>query len=174
LQRRFSVSNFWPEVQQYQTTLFVNVGELCRYVFNQPQCLEEADNPIRSMLENGIRPDIWDDFRQHFKIKPICKIYGASESNLSFLNLLNKDYTIATTDEDLMLVKYNIDNDKIIHDADGKLIEVAEEDAGLLLVKIDDKYVYDGYKNKDVSDSKLLRDVKEVGDSWFNGGTDND
>ena len=73
-----------------------------------------------------------------------------------------------------MLVKYNIDNDKIICDADGKLIEVAEEDAGLLLAKIDDKYVYDGYKNKDVSDSKLLRDVKEVGDSWFNRDTDND
>ena len=108
------------------------------------------------------------------KLNLSVKLYGASESNLSFLNLLNKDYTIATTDEDLMLVKYNIDNDKIIGDADGKLIEVAEEDAGLLLAKIDDKYVYDGYKNKDVSDSKLLRDVKEVGDSWFNRDTDND
>lgn len=170
LRRRFSVSNFWPEVQQYQTTLFVYVGELCRYLSNQPQCPEEADNPIRSMLGNGLRPDIWDDFRQRFKIKRICEIYGASESNVSFLNLLNKDYTIGTTDADLMLVKYDIDNDEIIRDDAGKLIEVAEGDAGLLLAKIDEKYIYDGYKNKDVSESKLLRDVKEVGDSWFNSG----
>lgn len=170
LRRRFSATNFWSEVQQHQTTLFVYVGELCRYLSNQPECPEEIDNPIRCMLGNGLRPDIWDDFRQRFKIKRICEIYGASESNVSFLNLLNKDYTIGTSDADLMLVKYDIEADEIIRDADGNLIEVAEGDAGLMLAKVDKKYIYDGYKNKEVSESKLLRDVKEPGDSWFNSG----
>ncbi len=42
-------------------------------------------------MGNGLRPDVWDGFKQRFDIKRICEIYGASESNTAFLNLLNKN-----------------------------------------------------------------------------------
>jgi len=170
LRRRFSASNFWPEVQQHHTTLFIYVGELCRYLAMQPPCPEEKNNPMRSMLGNGLRPDVWGDFRNRFAVNRICEIYGASESNVTFLNILNKDDTIGTSSADLLLVQYDVDADEIVTDSEGKLIEVPLGEAGLLLGKIDDRYKFDGYKSKKASDEKVLADVIEPGDRWFNTG----
>ena len=55
-----------------------------------------------------------------------------------------------------MLVKYDIDNDEMVLDEDGNVIEVATGEAGLMLGKIDDKYQFDGYKNKDATNDKIL------------------
>lgn len=170
LRRRFSASNFWPEVQQHQTTLFIYVGELCRYLAMQPECVEEKDNPIKTMLGNGLRPDVWDQFRQRFKVNRITEIYGASEGNVTFINLLNKDSTIGTSDANLILAKYDVDLDEMIRDSKGDLVEVAKGDAGLLLAEIDDKYAFDGYQDKAATESKVLTDVKKKGDRWFNTG----
>lgn len=170
VRRRFSASQFWPEVQQYRTSLFVYVGELCRYLAMAPECPEEKNNPLKTMLGNGLRPDIWDSFRQRFGVKRITEIYGASEGNVSFLNILNKDSTIGTGAVVVMLVKYDIDNDEMVLDEDGNLIEVPLGEPGLMLGKIDDKYKFDGYKNKDATNDKILCDLREPGDRWFNTG----
>ena len=170
VRRRFSASKFWPEVQQYQTSLFVYVGELCRYLAMAPECPEEKNNPLKTMLGNGLRPDIWDSFRHRFGVKRITEIYGASEGNVSFLNILNKDSTIGTGAVVVMLVKYDIDNDEMVLDENGKVIEVPVGEPGLMLGKIDDKYKFDGYKNADATNSKILTDLRESGDRWFNTG----
>ena len=170
LRRRFSATQFWPEVQKYQTTLFIYVGELCRYLAMQPECPEEKNNPIRSMLGNGLRPDVWGKFRNRFAVKRICEIYGASESNATFLNILNKDDTIGTSSADLLIVEYDVDADEISRSSNGQLIQVAPGGAGLLLSKVDEKYQFDGYKDKQASDDKILTDVLESGDRWFNTG----
>ena len=170
LRRRFSATQFWPEVQKYQTTLFIYVGELCRYLAMQPECPEEKNNPIRSMLGNGLRPDVWGKFRNRFAVKRICEIYGASESNATFLNILNKDDTIGTSSADLLIVEYDVDADEVSRDSNGQLIQVALGGAGLLLSKVDEKYQFDGYKDKQASDDKILTDVLESGDRWFNTG----
>ena len=170
LRRRFSARHFWPEVQKYNTTLFIYVGELCRYLTVQEKCSDEKNNPIRSMLGNGLRPDIWDHFRNRFGVKRITEIYGASESNVSFLNFLNKDYTIGTGIVVTMLVEYDIDLDRIVLDDQGRPVEVADGQTGLLLGRIDDKFLYDGYKNEDASSAKVLKNVKVSGDRWFNTG----
>ena len=170
LRRRFSATQFWPEVQKYQTTLFIYVGELCRYLALQPECPEEKSNPIRSMLGNGLRPDVWGKFRERFAVKRICEIYGASESNVTFLNILNKDDTIGTSSADLLIVEYDIDADEISRDSNGQLIEVALGKAGLLLCQVSQKYQFDGYKDQRASDDKILTDVLEPGDRWFNTG----
>ncbi|ARN75211.1 long-chain-acyl-CoA synthetase [Oceanicoccus sagamiensis] len=170
LRRRFSASQFWPEVQQYQTNLFVYVGELCRYLAMQPECPEEKNNPIQTMLGNGLRPDVWDQFRSRFKVDRITEIYGSSEGNAAFLNILNKDRTIGTSSASLMLVKYDVDADEMVRDSAGKLVETEKGEPGLLLSEIDAKYIFDGYENKEATNSKILTDVKKPGDRWFNTG----
>jgi citronellyl-CoA synthetase len=157
-------------VQQYQTNLFVYVGELCRYLSMQPECAEEKNNPIETMLGNGLRPDVWDQFRQRFKVNRITELYGSSEGNVGFLNFLNKDRTIGTTDASLFLAKYDVDADEMIRDKAGKLVEVKKGEAGLLLGEIDSKYLFDGYQNKEATDSKILSNVKKPGDRYFNTG----
>jgi len=170
MRRRFSASQFWPEVQQHQCTSFVYVGELCRYLSLQPPSQAEKNNPLNTMLGNGLRPDLWEDFRDRFKVGRICEIYGSSEGNVAFINILNKDKTIGTTTANIMLAKYDVDNDELVRDKKGKLIEVKTGEAGLLLGEIDDKFQFDGYENKDATNSKVLLGVKKKSDRWFNTG----
>ncbi len=170
VRRRFSATQFWPEVQKHQTTLFIYVGELCRYLAMAPECPDEKNNPLKTMLGNGLRPDIWDTFRNRFGVKRITEIYGSSEGNVSFLNILNKESTIGTGSVVVMLVKYDIENDEIVLDEDGKVIEVKPGEAGLMLGQIDDLYKFDGYKNADATNDKILTDLREPGDRWFNTG----
>ena len=170
VRRRFSATQFWPEVQKHQTTLFIYVGELCRYLAMAPECPDEKNNPLKTMLGNGLRPDIWDTFRNRFGVKRITEIYGSSEGNVSLLNILNKESTIGTGSVVVMLVKYDIENDEIVLDEDGKVIEVKPGEAGLMLGQIDDLYKFDGYKNADATNDKILTDLREPGDRWFNTG----
>ena len=170
LRRRFSARHFWLEVQKYQTSLFVYVGEMCRYLAMQPECEEEKNNPIKTMLGNGLRPDVWDTFKQRFNVHRITEIYGSSEGNATFLNLLNKDRTIGTTTATVMLAKYDIEADELVKDETGNLIEATRGEPGLLLSLVDKKYLFDGYKNKDASEAKLIHSVKKEDDAWFNTG----
>ena len=47
IKRKFSASSFWKEAQKFNTTAFVYVGELCRYLSVQDKCAEEENNPIQ-------------------------------------------------------------------------------------------------------------------------------
>ena len=49
--------------------------------------------------------------------KRITEFYGASEGNVAFMNLLNKDRTIGMTASTIALVRYDVDADEIIRDA---------------------------------------------------------
>lgn len=170
VRRRFSATQFWPEVQQHRTTLFVYVGELCRYLAMAPECPDEKNNPLNTMLGNGLRPDIWGTFRNRFGVKRITEIYGSSEGNVSLLNILNKESTIGTGSVVVMLVQYDIENDKIVIDKNGKVIEVKLGEAGLMLGKIDARYKFDGYKSEQATNDKILTDLRQSGDRWFNTG----
>lgn len=122
------------------------------------------------MIGNGLRPDVWDQFRSRFNIARIFEFYGSSEGNATFLNLLNKDRTIGASSASLMLAKYDIVADELVYDSSGKLIEVEKGEPGLLLSEINEKYNFDGYLNSEATSKKILLDVKKKGDRWFNTG----
>ena len=42
--RKFSVSNFWEEIRKYKATAFNYIGEVCRYLMNQPPRDDDSDN----------------------------------------------------------------------------------------------------------------------------------
>lgn len=170
LRRSFSASHFWPEVQHYRTNCFVYVGELCRYLVNREPVPEERDNPLTKVVGNGLRPDVWDEFKQRFGIERICEIYGSSEGNVNFVNLLNKDRTIGAALTPVAVVRYDADSDSIPRDEKGRCIEVADGEPGLLLGEITDKAKFDGYTNPEATQDKILRNVREEGDQWFNTG----
>ena len=162
LRRTFSASKFWSEVQAWQTNSFVYVGELCRYLVTQAPSNAERNNPLQKMVGNGLRPDVWDEFKSRFEVKRICEIYGSSEGNVTFLNLLNKDRTIGTTSVEVALVKYDVNEDAIVRD-DAGLCELAKPgEPGLLLGKITDITPFDGYTNAEATNSKIIENVKEA------------
>ena len=170
IRRKFSASAFWKEVRQFNTTAFVYVGELCRYLSFQEPSNEEVNNPISKMVGNGLRPDLWDCFRNRFGVERIVEIYGASEGNALFMNLLNKDETIGMTNAKVGIFKYDVAEDKLVKDQNDKYIEVDEHKPGLLLVEIGPNAIYNGYTDKKASEEKVVSNVMVEGDRWFNTG----
>lgn len=170
LRRKFSGSAFWSDVQRHSITNFIYVGELCRYLLAQPPCPEERNNSLDRVFGNGLRPDIWMDFKERFGISRVCEFYGSSEGNIGFVNGLNKDRTMGICGANILLVEYDIDADEMVRDEHGKVVEVAVGEHGLLLGEIDDRYKFDGYTNDSASESKILRDLVKPGDAWFNTG----
>src|SRR5690606_31396869 len=91
--RKFSASKFWDEVRQHRADAFCYIGELCRYLLNQPPSPQDRQHQVKVIVGNGLRPDIWEEFKQRFGIERIAEFYGASECNLGFINGFNLDGT---------------------------------------------------------------------------------
>ena len=170
IRRKFSASNFIPEVREHGATCFVYIGELCRYLLNTPERSDDAINPLVKMTGNGLRPDVWMTFKNRFGLQRIAEFYGASEGNVVFANIFNKDCTIGFTGIPHALVKYDVDADEIVHDSKGRCIKVGKGEPGLLLGEITRTTQFEGYSTKADTEKKILRDVFKPGDSWFNTG----
>jgi len=170
IRRKFSASNFLREVREHQTNCLVYIGELCRYLTNTPEQPDDHVNPLTKAVGNGLRPDVWPTFKSRFGIKRISEFYGASEGNVAFANLLNKDCTIGMTASQVALVRYDVHNDEIVKDGNGRCIEVEPGEPGLLLGRINEQAVFEGYTDKAATEKKIVRDAFEDGDAWFNSG----
>ena len=170
IRRKFSASNFLSDVRENDCTGLVYIGELCRYLVNTDAKPDDHKNPIRAMIGNGMRPDVWMDFKKRFGVGTVCEFYGASEGNVSFANLFNKDCTVGMTSAEVALVTYDVDADEIVRDANGRCIPVADGEPGLLLGKITEATKFEGYTDGDATEKKIVRDALEAGDAWFNSG----
>lgn len=170
MRRKFSATHFWDDTRRYGATAFCYIGELCRYLMNQPPSPDDADNPVRRIVGNGLRPDIWRAFKQRFGIDEVYEFYAASEGNIAFVNLLNLDCTVGLCPAPYALVRYDIERDEPVRGPDGHLQRVGRGEIGLLLGEVTDKYAFDGYTDRAASEKKLLRDVFRPGDVWFNSG----
>jgi len=170
IRRRLSVSAFWDDIRKYNCTSFVYIGEFIRYLMNQPRQPSDAQNPIRAIVGNGLRPDIWLDFKERFGIERIGEFYGASEGNGGFANVFNKDCTVGLGTAPVTIVKYDVAGDEIVRDENGHCIEVPDGEPGLLLIKVTDKSKFEGYTDVEATAKKLIANALEEGDLYFNSG----
>jgi acyl-CoA synthetase (AMP-forming)/AMP-acid ligase II len=81
LRKKFSASNFWKECIQYNCTSFIYVGEICRFLVNQPPSALDRQHTIRLAFGNGMRRNVWEDFNQRFGIKCVEFYAGIYERN---------------------------------------------------------------------------------------------
>jgi acyl-CoA synthetase (AMP-forming)/AMP-acid ligase II len=170
IRRKFSVSNFWSDVRKYNATAWCYIGELCRYLMNQPPQPDDRDNPLTKIIGNGLRPDIWHAFKNRFGISRVYEIYGAAESNIYFVNLLNLDCTVGRCRVPYTIVKYDVDEDTAIRNESGFMQRVEVGRTGLLLGEISEANPFVGYTSPEATESKIIHDVFTRGDSWFNTG----
>ena len=170
VRRKFSASQFLPEIREHNITCMIYIGELCRYLMNTPEQPDDANTTLRKVMGNGLRPDIWLDFKKRFGLERICEFYGASEGNVSFANILNKDLTVGMTSQEVALVKYDVDEDEIVRNENGFAIKTKTGEPGLLLGRITDNTKFEGYTDPEATESKIVRDLLEPGDAWFNSG----
>jgi citronellyl-CoA synthetase len=170
LARRFSVKNFWKDVIKYKATCFNYIGEICRYLYNRAPSPEERNHRIYKICGNGLRPEIWKEFKERFGIREVYEHYGMTEMNVMFCNYFNLDCTVGFNFAPYSIVKYDIEHEKPIKGKDGFLQKVDEGEEGLVLMKMDDDYVFTGYTTKTETEKKLIRDAFKIGDLWYNTG----
>ena len=167
---KFSVTRFWPDVRHHKATVFCYIGELCRYLLQAEPHENDRNHAIRAVIGNGLRPDIWDEFKHRFGIDRICEFYGASEGNLVFVNGFNMDRTAGFCPLPFAVVEYDPETEEPVTDEKGRMKEVAKGETGLLLNKVTDFAPFEGYTDPEASEKKLFRGVFKADDCYFNTG----
>lgn len=170
IRQKFSASAFWDDCRRYQATAFIYIGEIPRYLLNQPPGPRDREHTVRRILGVGLRPELWQELEQRFGIHEIYEIYAASESNVSFLNLFNLDQTVGFCPLRWAIVAFDIERGQPVRDARGRLVRVRKGEAGLLLTQVTRRYRFEGYTDPAASARRLLRDVFRAGDVWFDTG----
>ena len=178
LRKKFSATHFWPEVVSEQCTMFVYIGELCRYLANQPEHELERAHKLRMIFGNGLRADVWDDMMDRFKVGDVLEFYGATEGNVSFFNFDGKRGAIGRIPGYLRkkfnfrIVRFDVETETPIRGPDGCCIEAGPEEVGECIGHIgsDARSNFTGYADKAATEKKVLHDVFEKGDAWFRTG----
>jgi fatty-acyl-CoA synthase len=171
LGRTFSASNFWTDIARDRATAFVYVGEMCRYLLNKPAGPADRAHRVRVVVGNGLRPELWTEFRTRFRIGRVVEFYGASECPLAFINVFNLPKTAGLGALPYAVVDYDTETGAPLRGADGLLRRVGPGNVGLLMSKVTAMVPYDGYVRDDkASEKKLVRDGFEPGDVWFDTG----
>lgn len=170
LGKSFSASRFWDEVIGYDATAFVYIGEICRYLLNQPAKPTDRAHRVRVICGNGLRPEIWDEFTQRFGIERVCEFYAASEGNTAFLNVFNVPKSTGVCPLPLAYVEYDPDTGQPLRGDDGWVRRVPAGQSGLLLSRVNKLSPFDGYTDREATEKKLVRNAFRDGDCWFNTG----
>ncbi|AZF06483.1 long-chain-acyl-CoA synthetase [Pseudomonas sp. R5-89-07] len=170
IRRKFSASQFWDDVRTFNATTLGYVGELCRYLLDQPPSEQDRHNSVTKMVGNGLRPGVWAQFKQRYGVEHICELYAASDGNIGFTNVLNFDNTIGFCLQHWALVDYTHDTGEPLRGSDGYMTRVPKGGQGVLLARIDEKSPFDGYTDPQKNRKVVLTDVFEKGDRYFNTG----
>jgi citronellyl-CoA synthetase len=77
IRRKYSTSAFWKDVQKFNASAIGYVGELCRYLMDAPPSEIDRAHRVTKMIGNGMRPNIWDKFKQRFGVKEVLELYAS-------------------------------------------------------------------------------------------------
>jgi fatty-acyl-CoA synthase len=181
IRESFSARQFWPDVVRWDCTLIQYIGELCRYLVNAEVNPQETAHRIRICCGNGLRPDVWNAFKNRFHIPHILEFYAATEGNVSMFNVEGKPGAIGRVPPFLahrfptVLVKLDVDTERPIRNEQGWCVkcgpnEVGEAIGPLLKDRSNVGGRFEGYTSSEASEKKILRDVFAPGDAWFRTG----
>ena len=178
LRRKFSATHFWDDIVDNDCTIFVYIGELCRYLLNQSQHPKERQHNLRLAFGNGLRPDVWTEFRARFGIWDILEFYGSTEGNVSMFNFDGQPGAIGRVPPYLRnrfsvkLVRFDVEKEAPVRGGDGLCIECEAGEVGeaVGLIGANARNNYTGYADKAASERKVLHNAFAYGDAWFRTG----
>jgi fatty-acyl-CoA synthase len=178
---KFSAREFWDDVVRWDCTCFQYIGELCRYLVNSPPNPNERKHHLRLAYGNGLRPDVWPQFKRRFQIPQIIEFYAATEGNVSLFNFDGKEAAVGRLPWwlarrfPIKIVRFDPESQQPIRDNRGFCIECQVDEPGEVIGKII-KHAskpgqrFEGYASEIDTDRKILHDVFEKGDLWFRTG----
>jgi fatty-acyl-CoA synthase len=178
---KFSAREFWDDVVRWDCTCFQYIGELCRYLINSPPNPNERAHRLRLACGNGLRPDVWPEFKKRFRIPQIIEFYAATEGNVSLFNFDGKEGAVGrlpwwiAARFPTKIVRFDVELQQPVRDQRGFCIECAVDEPGEVIGKIMKDASrpgqrFEGYASEAETGKKVLRDVFEKGDLWFRTG----
>jgi len=178
LRRKFSASHFWDDIVDQECTMFVYIGELCRYIANQPPHPKEKAHRLKLAFGNGLRPEVWQELEARFGLDNVLEFYGSTEGNVSLFNFDGKPGAIGRVPAylrhrfDVRLVKFDVETETPVRGPDGFCVVCDPDEPGeaIGLIKDDARGGYSGYADRAASERKILRDAFAPGDAWFRTG----
>ncbi|WP_180079617.1 MULTISPECIES: long-chain-acyl-CoA synthetase [unclassified Acinetobacter] len=170
LRRKFSTSSFWKDVQKFDASAIGYVGELCRYLMDAPVSELEKGHRVKKMIGNGMRPNIWDKFKERFGVEEVLELYASSEGNVGFSNVFNFDNTVGFSPTPYAIIQFDKEKNEAVRDAKGWCKKVKKGEVGLLVGKITRRSPFDGYTDAEKNKSVVMKDIFKHGDSFFNTG----
>ncbi|KAI8328442.1 hypothetical protein BC941DRAFT_444963 [Chlamydoabsidia padenii] len=185
LGRKFSASRFWDEVVQQKVTAFIYIGEMCRYLLGQPPHPQERNHSVRFICGNGMRPDVWNRFRNRFNIPQIIEFYASTEGPGGFFNRNNNEYgsgaigrrgpLIRALLKQFKFVKIDPITEEPLRGKDGFLVQCKPDEEGEMIVELDSEpgttLRFDGYyNNNNATNKKIVQDAFKKGDCYYRSG----
>ncbi|WP_374665374.1 long-chain-acyl-CoA synthetase [Acinetobacter sp.] len=170
LRRKFSTSSFWKDVQKFDASAIGYVGELCRYLMDAPPSELEKGHRVKKMIGNGMRPNIWDKFKQRFGIEEVLELYASSEGNVGFSNVFNFDNTVGFSPTPYAIIQFDKEKNEPVRNQKGWCMKVKKGEVGLLVGKITRRSPFDGYTDTEKNKSVIIPDLFKHGDAYFNTG----
>ena len=180
IREKFSAREFWDDVTRERCSLFMYIGELCRYLVNSPPHPKERAHRLRLCCGNGLRGDVWAQFQSRFGVA-ILEFYAATEGNVTLFNFEGKPgavgrlpwflkHTFPTT-----IVRFDLEREQPLRNSRGFCEEAAAGETGEAIGRIfDDPSMpagrFEGYADAAETERKILRGVFEAGDAWFRTG----
>ncbi len=175
LRAGFSASHFWDDVVAEQATMFVYIGELCRYLANQPTRPSERAHRLRLAFGNGLGSDVWASLEDRFRVPRILEFYGSTEGNVSLFNFDGKRGALGRVAPYLRplfkveLVRFDPEAVAPERGPDGFCVHAGPGEVGecMGVIASGARSEYAGYVNRAESEKKVLKGAFRPGDRWF-------
>lgn len=186
VREKFSASQFWDDIVRWECTAFQYIGELCRYLLQNPSLApratgDEITHRLRLACGNGLAAGVWEAFQKRFRIPQILEFYAATEGGLSLFNVQGKPGAIGHIPPYLAhrfapaLVAFDVDKGEPIRNQDGFCIRSGVNEPGEAIVKAQSDPAsvgsrFEGYTNPAETEKRILRNVFAAGDAWVRTG----
>ena len=181
IREKFSASQFWNDIVQWDCTLFQYIGELCRYLLHSAPSENENRHRIRMACGNGLTAEVWEAFQNRFSIPHIFEFYASTEGGVSLFNVQGKRGAIGHIPAYLThrfspaLVSFDVEKGEPVRNEQGFCIRCSVNEPGEAIGKIVDDPAnigsrFEGYTNQEASERKILRNVFALGDCWVRTG----
>lgn len=186
--QKFLALTFWTQAKLLKATHVQYVGEVCRYLLNAKHHPDMQRHSVQIAYGNGLRRDIWQDFKRRFNVPAIGEFYAATESPIATTNLQHGDFGVgacrkygtlinSVLNMQQTLVKMDPEDENEIwrNPKTGFCVRADANSPGELLIRIINPKNVEGsfqgyYGNKGATNEKILRDVFKKGDAWFRSG----
>lgn len=160
VRKKFSASRFWDDCLQNKCTVAQYIGEICRYLLAQPPKPVDRQHKVRVAFGNGLRPQIWNEFKSRFNIERIGELYGATEGNANIINNDNTPGAIGFQTRILpfvypvTLIRVNEETFELVRDRNGLCMRCEPGEPGELVGKVVKGVPmreFDGYANPEAT-----------------------